>query len=324
MSGRLTARKCEPEQVATCRMAPGKVILLFAATFILGVTTMQSPTAAQQVVVLVNGSPITTYDIEQRAKFEALSNNVRPRQEVIEELIEEKMKVQEAKRYGMEASNADIDRAVANMASRAGMSLAQFTQFLATRGVDLGTIRTRMRADIIWAQLVRGRFPATLQIEEPDIRDVLSNKKEEGETVAYDYRLRPILLIVPKGSAASVVEGRVREAEGLRTRFQSCDDGIALARSLRDVAVRDPVRRTSADLPPALREVLDNTPVGKLTKPEVTAQGVELFALCERLENKSDTPQKRSIRAEIFGARFETQSKRYLSEVRRSSMIEYK
>jgi peptidyl-prolyl cis-trans isomerase SurA len=88
--------------------------------------------------------------------------------------------------------------------------------------------------------------------------------------------------------------------------------------------VRDPVARTSADLAPALREVLNNTPVGKLTKPEVTAQGVELFALCERKETTTDTPQKRGIRQEIFSSRFDAQSKRYVNEVRRASMIEYK
>ena len=142
--------------------------------------------------------------------------------------------------------------------------------------------------------------------------------------MAYDYRLRPILFIVPKGSAQSVFDGRIREAESLRGRFQDCDDGIRLARGLRDVAVRDPVRRSSADLPNNLRDLLNNTPVGKLTKPEVTAQGVEVFALCDKRENTIDTPQKRSARQQLFAARFEAQSKRYLSELRRGAMIEFK
>ncbi len=303
--------------------AGGFRLFLMAAAFVLA--TAAVPARAQQVVVLVNGSPITAYDIEQRSKFIQLSAQKTPsRQEIIEELINEAVKVQEAKRYSLDASKADIDRAVATMANRGGMNVAQFSQMLSSRGINLDTIRARMRADIAWSQIVRGRFPATLQIDEKDIRDILETKKDEGDAIAYDYRLRPILFIVPKGSPNAVFEGRVREAEALRTRFQTCDEAIAFARGLRDVAVRDPVRRTSADLPPALREVLDTTPVGKLTKPEITAQGVEVFALCEKTPTTSDTPQKRNVRQEIFVTRFEAQSKRYLNEVRRSSMIEYK
>jgi len=312
-----------PEQF---RMTAGRGSLFVAAMlFAFATGALLSPASAQQVVVVVNGSPITSYDIEQRSKFIQLSARRTPsRQEVIDELINEKIKIQEAKRYSLDARNAEIERAVANMANRTGMTVAQFTQTLAGHGVALGTIKSRVRAEIAWAQLVRGRFPATLQIDEKDIREALENKKDGNESAAYDYRLRPILFIVPKGSPASVVEARMREAEGLRSRFQNCDQDIAFARTLKDVAVRDPVVRTSADLAPTLREVLNNTPVGKLTKPEVTAQGVELFALCERKETTADTPQQRGIRQEIFSSRFEAQSKRYLNEVRRASMIEYK
>src|SRR5580692_9973617 len=68
-----------------------------AAAFALALATacLPGPARAQQVAVIVNGSPITTYDIEQRTKFNLLSTHKTPnRQEVIEELIDEKLKVQ--------------------------------------------------------------------------------------------------------------------------------------------------------------------------------------------------------------------------------------
>jgi peptidyl-prolyl cis-trans isomerase SurA len=121
-----------------------------------------------------------------------------------------------------------------------------------------------------------------------------------------------------------LVEARRREAENLRGRFTSCKEGLLLARSLRDVAVRDPVRRSSVDLPDNLREALNSTPVGKLTRPEVSAQGVAVFAVCEKRENKTDTQRTRTAQEELFKSRFEAQSKRYLSELRRQAMIEMK
>jgi peptidyl-prolyl cis-trans isomerase SurA len=301
------------------------LVLAAAMVIAASIAVGPSPAAAQQVVALVNGSPITTYDIEQRSKFIQLSaKRTPPRQEVLEALIDDKIKIQEALRYNMDAPKSELDRAIGSMSGRTGLSVPQFTQMIAAQGVNIESIKSRMRSEIAWTNLVRARFPSTLSVEEKDVMDVLHTKKEEGDAVAYDYRLRPILFIVPKGSAQSVFEGRIREAESLRGRFQDCEDGIRLARGLRDVAVRDPVRRSSSDLPNNLRDLLNNTPVGKLTKPEVTAQGVEVFALCEKKENPTDTPQKRNIRQELFTSRFEAQSKRYLNELRRGAMIEYK
>lgn len=304
----------------------GRRLLVATAVFAASIAVAApSPAAAQQVVVVVNGAPITTYDIEQRSKFMQLSTKRTPsRQEVLDVLIDDKIKIQEALRYNMDAPKAELDRAIGGMSGRAGLSVPQFAQMVAAQGVNIETIKSRMRSEIAWANLVRARFPSTLQVEEKEVRDALQTKKEEGDAVAYDYRLRPILFIVPKGSAQSTFEGRIREAESLRGRFQDCEDGIRLARGLRDVAVRDPVRRSSSDLPDNLRDLLNNTPVGKLTKPEVTAQGVEVFALCEKKENRSDTPQRRNVRQELFASRFEAQSKRYLNELRRGAMIEYK
>jgi peptidyl-prolyl cis-trans isomerase SurA len=75
---------------------------------------------------------------------------------------------------------------------------------------------------------------------------------------------------------------------------------------------------------PALREILDKTEVGHLTPPETTAQGVELFALCEKKETKSETPEKRQAREKIFSEQFQAKAKNYLRELRRQAMIERK
>ena len=58
---------------------------------------------AQTVVVFVNGDPITAIDIEQRTKFLVLTGQKQPsRQEVLDTLIDEILKVREGKRWGMD------------------------------------------------------------------------------------------------------------------------------------------------------------------------------------------------------------------------------
>jgi peptidyl-prolyl cis-trans isomerase SurA len=279
---------------------------------------------SQQVVVVVNGDPVTALDIEQRSKLNQLSTHKVPsRQEVIEELITEKVKIREGKRLGFEISDKEVDTAFGNMASKMRLTVDQLTELLGKSGINPATLKHRIKTDMTWPQLVRGRYSSSLQIGEKEIVTVTDNKPEES--IGYDYTLRPILMIIPPGSPESFVEARRRDAESLRARFQNCEEGLAFARALKDVAVREPVNRSSADLPLELRKVLDAVEIGKLTPPETTKLGIEMFAICGKKESSAEnTPGKRRAREAIVAERYEQLSKQYLSEIRRGAMVEYK
>jgi peptidyl-prolyl cis-trans isomerase SurA len=302
---------------------------LGAAVLLAGAAAM-TPAHAQTVAAFVNGEPITALDVEQRAKLVELQTRQAPaRQKVLDDLIDEKLKVREAKRWGLEITDADVDSAFASMGSRAHFNNAdQFAQMLKEKGVNIANFKSRIRADLIWPQLVRGRYQASLEIGEQDVLAEMLNKKKDSDEdngPGYEYTLRPILFIVAPGSPLSTFEDRKKEAEGLRGRFRSCDDGLPFARELREVNVRDQIVRSSADLPVEQRKILDSVQVGQLTPPEVTKLGVEMFAVCNKTEAKADnSPGRRQARDTIFQQKFEQLSKRYLQELRRAALIEYR
>ncbi len=303
---------------------PGSDIRRVFAAALLILAAAAGDAFAQQVVVFVNGEPVTAIDIEQRSKFiQTTSQKSPPRQEVLDQLIDEKLKIREAKRWGMEIPDAEVESSYSLMASRMRMSATQLTQSLAKSGVNASTLKARIKADLAWQQLVRGRYQSRLQTSDREVMSVLETKSpEERETVGYEYLMRPILFLVPPGSPDAVFESRRREAEALRGRFRGCEEGIPAVRAMRDVAVRDQVVRTSAELPEPLRKVLDSIPVGQLTAPEPTRHGIELFAICAKHESKGDTPGRRKVREAVLSERFEQESKRYLRELRRNAMIE--
>ena len=70
--------------------------------------------------------------------------------------------------------------------------------------------------------------------------------------------------------------------------------------------------------------MLAETPVGHLTAPDVTGQGLQMFALCDKKESKTDSPLKRETRQQLFAKRYDAEAKRYLDEIRKQAMIEYK
>jgi peptidyl-prolyl cis-trans isomerase SurA len=275
---------------------------------------------------MVNGEPITNYDIEQRGKLITLTTH-KPadRQQVIDELIDEKVKIREGKKFSIDPSAADVDQSYGTMAARMRITGEQLTKSLESQGIRADTLKSRVRADMVWTNLVRGRYKESLQVSEKDVAAALQEKggDEKADTQSFEYKMQPIVLIVPRGSAPDAVETRKKEAEALRGRIQTCAEANMFFKSMQNAAIRDAVVKTSADIPPSLREVLDGTPVGHLTPPEITKQGVEMVALCARDPTTVDTPKKKEIREKMFAEKYEAKSKSYLRDVRGAAMIEY-
>jgi peptidyl-prolyl cis-trans isomerase SurA len=295
-----------------------------AGLLLLGCAT---PSHAQTVAVMVNGEPITNYDIEQRSKLNALTTH-KPadRQQVMNDLIDEKVKIKEAKKFGVDPTVSEIDQSYAAMSGRMRITPEQLTKSLESQGIRPETLKERIRADMVWTSLVRGRFKESLQVGE---KDVAAAVKVDGgdakpEPESFEYKMQPIVLIVPRGSGPAAIEARQKEAEALRSRVQTCAEANAFFKSMQNAAIRDIVTKTSADIPAVLRDLLDKTPIGHLTPPEVTKQGVEMVALCARNPTTVDTPKKREIREKMYAEKYEAKSKAYLQEVRKAAMIEYR
>src|SRR5262245_7825069 len=132
------------ERSAQRRYPPAAVMLVSAALLLLAGTAH-----AQQVVVIVNGEPITALDIEQRPKLTQLStHSAAARMQVLEELITEILEVREGKRWSLEGSDTEVETSFAGMARRMRLTPDQLTQLLAKGGVNVTTLKTRIRADI--------------------------------------------------------------------------------------------------------------------------------------------------------------------------------
>jgi peptidyl-prolyl cis-trans isomerase SurA len=243
---------------------------------------------------------------------------------VINELIDEKVKIKEGKKFGVEPTASDVDQSYEGMSSRMRITPDQLSKSLETQGIRPGTLKARIKAEMVWTSLVRGRFKESLQIGEHEVAAAVAAGNDKLQVEAFEYKLLPVVLIVPRGSAPSAIDARRKEAEALRGRVQSCEDANAFFKSMQNTAIRETVTKTSADLPPSLRDVLDNTPIGHLTPPEVTKQGVEMVALCQKNRTTVDTPKKKEIREKMYVQKYEVKSKAYLEEARKAAMIEYR
>lgn len=311
-------------QIAVRPRRGGLAVAVLAAAVVLAATSIAR--SQEEVVVLVDGEPITSLDIEHRAKFMEMSTHkTPPRQQVIDELIDEILEIREAKRYTIEPSDADVNQSFASVASNMGVDLQKLTQILVSGGASAETLKQHLKAQIAWGSLVRGRYKASFEFPDSDVEAELQlHRPDETNQIGYEYILRPIIFVVPHGSPDAAYETRTRDADALRARFVNCADGVPFARALTEVAVGDPINKSSADLPQELRDILDKTELGHLTPPERTGDGVQTFAVCSKKETKTDTPAIEKMREEMFQQKFGQKAKQYLADLRRAAMIEYK
>src|SRR6478609_5015642 len=112
----------EGTQSMLTRAAAGALLL---AVVLMATAT---PVRAQVIVAMVNGDPVTAFDVEHRAKLK------------------------EGKRFGVDLSKSDVDEQFDAMARRMKVPSEQLAKALEQQGIRPETLKARIKADFVWQQ----------------------------------------------------------------------------------------------------------------------------------------------------------------------------
>ena len=110
-----------------------------------------SPVAAA-VKATVNGTPITDIEVSQRLKLFQLEGRSGSKA-ALDELIDEAIMLQEAKRLSIEITDAQVDQAFQNVARNIKVSVENLNRILTQNGVNADTLRNRLRAVLAWNEV---------------------------------------------------------------------------------------------------------------------------------------------------------------------------
>lgn len=272
---------------------------------------------AQAVVTAVNGDPVTTYDVDEHAKLLKLSRKPASRNDALEDVIADRLKYDEARKWGVDAADSDISSALGRVAAEAKLQPQAWLEAAQRAHIDGETIKAHLRALAAWNVYVRARNKL-IGVSEEEISAQLAKKGTNAKIT--DYLLRQVVFVVPVGASPAVVDSRLKEAQALRNRFTDCNTGLQLARALPDVAVKESMTRESDSLSPALRNLLADTPTGRLTTPERSAAGIELIAVCEKSDSDQMTLRER-VQNELITDKLEAESQRTYKQLRAAAVI---
>lgn len=294
---------------------------LLTALFVAGAALFPLPAAAQAVVALVNGEPITALDVQQRLRLVQTSGKPNAtRKEILDELIDQKLKFQIATRASISVTSEELERAFTGIAQRSNRSSTEFTAALTQGGIDVPRLKARIRTDLAWQQYLQANA-GHVMVRDADIVAVMAARGQNPQTQTIQYTMQQVIFVTRRNAQPAVRAARAKAAEALRSRVNSCEQVQALAREYPEVVVKPPVRRLSSDLAPNLQKLLEKTPDGKMTPPEPTVNGIEVVAICERKQVSADVSANRDLRNELLGQRVQAYEKKILDQMRQKSII---
>lgn len=248
----------------------------------------------------------------------------RLRKEAKEELIEERLKIQAAKKLGIEVTDAEIDTIVKGLAERNKMTNEQFAQHLKGIGIDVSTLRERFRAQKSWRDFVARRYGAQVSVSQRDIDRVVSSAATEAGEDTSELQLQKITLALPGQIDQAALIKRYSEAESLRRRIRGCANMAELAKAVPDARFTDMKFVSPTAIPEPTRTMLLGAKEGDVLPPATTTSGVELYALCGRRVAAGNDAARTKALQELQTKELEVLARRHMRNLRQDAAIEYR
>lgn len=278
------------------RLASG--LLLGAAI----VPAMAPPAHAQQmqrIAAVVNDQVISLYDLQARLELSIRSSQLPDTQEtrqrllptILQQLVDERLKLQEAQRLRITVSDDDLRNARRQIERNNNMPPGTLDKFLAQPGIDENSFLDQLRSEIAWIKVAQNSLRRNVSVEPEEIDAVLDRMRQD---LGKPERLLAEI-ILPVDSPQQ--EEQIRTlAERLRAELLQGAPFQAVARQFSAA----PTAAKGGDLgwvvegsqDPEIESAIAGLQPGQVTEPVRTAAGYHLVLVRERRDPSSTPPDQ--------------------------------
>lgn len=271
----------------------GALSLTLAVFAVLAVSTPalaeMARSAVLRILAVVNDEPISAFDLDQRLNLIIRTSNLPDTAEtrqslaprVLRSLIDETLKLQEAKRQNVNISEESLNRMKQQIEKQNDLPPGQLNAFLLSRGVAPSTLERQLKAAIGWPTVVRRRFARTITITDQEVTQALERYKADANKPR--HRVAEIFIAVDNPSD----DAEAREnAEKIIQELRRGGSFGLLARQFSQSASAsrggDLGWVQPGQLDPAVAEVLPELPLNAVSAPIRSAAGYHIVLLRDR------------------------------------------
>jgi peptidyl-prolyl cis-trans isomerase SurA len=303
------------------------VLALFAG--LAGLVCPAQAQTEQSIVVLVNDDPITSYDIEQRQRFLAVTTHEEPspalKKKATDMLIEERLQMQQGKKLGISPPEDDISKVIAGMAQNNNMNPEQLAAALGQMGVDIKTLKDRIRAQIMWQGVVRNKFRRDVSVGEAEVDKALTDAGESGKPQEETaLQLRQIKYEIPTNADQAAIAKQLAAIEAVRTKLQSCSNISTLTKEIQGFKVVSLQDQLPHSLGQPTRTLVMNANIGQMTPPTLSGSAIEAYAVCGKHAIKGDPEKRQQTEMKLMEQELGIRAEGLLRDMRQDAFIEYR
>lgn len=272
---------------------------LIAATAFASLMGLALPLAASAnpftPVITVNDRVITQFELDQRTRFlQLLRAATNPAKEAEANLIEDRLRMEEAARLGITATAAQIETGMDEFAGRANMSGAEFVSALGQAGVERQTFRDFVEAGLVWREVIRSKYAGKVNVTDADIDKEIA-RGGAASLAGARVLLSELIIPAPPGREAEAMAKAERIAAGIGS--QAAFEAAARSNSASQSRARGgkldwmPVE----NLPPNLRQMVLGLAPGQVSAPVAVTNAVALFLLRDLQQGASGGTASQAI-----------------------------
>jgi peptidyl-prolyl cis-trans isomerase SurA len=251
-----------------------------------GLAAPRAHAQSATIDAVVNGDVITNDDVDARARFFALATGqqispdvlVRLRPQILQQLINERLEIQESQRRGIVINDKQVASAIGEIEHNNNMAAGQLRGKLISLGVDPDTLIAQVRTQLGWTQVLRQVVSQMGRPSDADIDRQLRLMKQAGAQPQYNVGE----IFIPVNSPAAE-PGAEKFAETVITELRAGGSFpiIAAQFSQGSTALQGgALGWVGADqLDPAVASLVDQMPVGAISNPVPVAGGLVIVQL---------------------------------------------
>ncbi len=252
--------------------------------------------------------------------FERARSSVRGglRKRALSELIDDRLKVQEARKRGVLIGKQETTDILNKMAKNNKMTRAQFDKFLRRQGIHPRSLMSQMQARVSWQRVAGSRLRRQVTVRSTDIDQAVAGDPaaERGKATEFD------LGVISFRSEKAFDTAQYEQALAARSRFRGCNGLEKLAKGVKGARYQKLGKTRAGALPDNARPLLLATPVGKMAPPVYTPTGVSLYAVCNRKEVTNDDSLRQKAKQQLQNKQIGTLAKRLLKDLCQEAYIE--
>ena len=206
------------------------------------------------------------------------------RQQVLERLILQELQIQRAQRAGIRVNDENLNQALAEVAQRNSIGLAQLPAALAAQGIDYGAYRETVRREMTIQVLQQRDVIQRINVSPRELEQFLEKQKSRPSELN-EYNLSHILIAVPQEATPQQLEDATRRAEDVVSRARQGEDfaRLAVAYSNSQTALEGGALgwRRGPEIPTVLADLVVGLKPGEVSAPLRTPSGYHIVRLNE-------------------------------------------